>query len=229
MFDVLIVEDDPMVAEINRGYLERAGGFRLVGIAANSADALVLLSAATVALVLLDISMPGMDGLTLLREIRERHSNVDVIMVTASAGSRDVQTALRLGVADYVVKPFTFERFQAALVSYKERTQVLRAGEPLSQKVLDECILLKSGHSRQLPKGVDPKTLKLVQDTIAGSEKEYKTGDLVLLTGLSRVSIKKYLDYLESISCISSSLIYPPMGRPVTVFRWIGGGEENKR
>lgn len=222
MVDVLIVEDDPMVAEINRGYLERTPGFRLAGIASDSATAREHLNGSGISLVLLDITMPGMDGLSFLREIRDSRPGVDVIMVTASNSSPDVQTALRLGIADYIVKPFTFERFQAALTSYLDAARLFRDADYLSQELLDKGILRKSGMSQQMPKGIDGKTLDMIRDTITKSEQEYKTGDLVLLTGLSRVSIKKYLDYLESTSCICRSLVYPPIGRPYSVYRWVG-------
>lgn len=223
MRTVLIVEDDPMVAAINRGYLERTGGFAFGGIAADCDTARAVLAGGDISLVLLDISMPGADGLSLLREIRECYPDVDVIMVTASGSSADIQTALRMGVADYIVKPFSFERFQAALTTYANRARLLERGERLSQEQLDKAILQRPDAPRELPKGVDRTTLGRIRDTISGSRQEYKMGDLVLLTGLSRVSIKKYLDYLESVSCINRSLVYPPMGRPYSVYRWVDG------
>lgn len=224
MHTVLIVEDDPMVAAINQGYLERTSEFRLAGIAYNGEEARAFLASGGISLVLLDIGMPGTDGLSLLREIRDRHPDIDVIMITASAGSKDIQSALRMGVADYIVKPFTRERFQAALVTYAQRASLLKDGAKISQEVLDASVLNRPGSSSQLPKGVDKDTLRRIRDAISEPGREYKMGDLVLLTGLSRVSIKKYLDYLESVNRISRSLVYPPLGRPYSVFRWNASG-----
>lgn len=221
MLNVLIVEDDPMVAMINRSYMEKTGGFQLAGIVSNGMEALEFLRGAQVSLLLLDVFMPGKDGLTLLREVREQHPAVDVIMVTAARSSADIQAALRLGVIDYIVKPFTFERFQAALIAYQERMRLLHSEEELDQTILDQRFFAARSGARSLPKGIDPATLQLVRDSIAKWEGEFSVKDIVPQTGISRVSLKKYLEHLEAAGCVSSGLVHMPVGRPVTMYRWI--------
>ena len=224
MLNVLIVEDDPMVAAINSAYLERTSGFRLAATAPDGAAALAYLREHSAALVLLDVFMPNMDGFALLREIRENHPGVDVIMVTAARSSNDIQKALRLGVMDYIVKPFTFERFQAALIAYAERTRLLASEEEFSQEILDKRIFtsISPVSAQCLPKGIDPVTLERVRKAAGSYTGEFSMQDLSPLVGISRVSLKKYLEYLESISCLASTLVYLPVGRPVTTYRWIG-------
>lgn len=222
MFSVLIVEDDPMVAAINKKYLERTTGVRLAGMVSGGAEAVEFLRTHHVSLVLLDVFMPGMDGFSLLKTIREEHPGVDVIMVTAARASADIQQALRLGVTDYIVKPFTFERFQAALYAYGERARFLQSGEDVSQEILDKRIFAKKSEPLSLPKGIDAVTLARVRDTAASYDGEFRMQDLAPLVGISRVSIKKYLEYLESVSCLTSTLVYLPVGRPVTTYRWCG-------
>ncbi len=222
MLSVLIVEDDPMVAQINKTYLEMTEGFFPAGVVSNGAEALDFLRKTPVSLLLLDVFMPGMDGLSLLRELREKHPSVDVIMVTAARSSADIQAALRLGVIDYIVKPFTLERFQAALIACQERMRLLRAEEELDQEQLDRRIFAKAAMPRAFPKGVDAATLKLVREAVAGYGEEFSVKDIVSLTGLSRVSLKKYLEYLEASGAIRSTLVYMPVGRPVTRYRWLG-------
>lgn len=225
MLNVLIVEDDPMVAQINRSYLERTEGFCLAGIVPNAMAAMDFLDTALVSLVLLDVFMPGMDGLRLLHAIRDKHPSVDVIMVTAARASADIQTALRLGVIDYVVKPFTVERFQAALIAYRERMRLLHAEDELDQDLLDKGILAKdsriAGKNQTLPKGIDKQTLELVREISAGYGKEFSVKEIVPLAGISRVSLKKYLAYLEEKGEIAKRLDYLPIGRPLTRYRWI--------
>lgn len=219
MLTVLIVEDDPMVAAINRKYLEMTEGFALAGVAANGEQALRFLESSEVSLVLLDVFMPKLDGLSLLRDIRERHSTVDVIMVTAARSGADIQTALRLGVIDYIVKPFTLARFQAALLAYKERLRLLDDDGELDQSQLDRRLFIHSEESKGLPKGIDPGTLDLVRQAICGLADDFSVKELVPLTGISRVSLKKYLEHLEAAGEISAALQYLPVGRPVTVYR----------
>lgn len=114
MIRVLIVEDDPMVAEFNKHYLEQIGGFALRGIAASVDEGLKLLEKKEIDLILLDIFMPGLSGLELLSQIRKMGKGVDVIVVSAAADSYSIKKALQYGAVDYLIKPFEFERFREA-------------------------------------------------------------------------------------------------------------------
>ncbi|MDL2207950.1 response regulator [Desulfovibrio sp. OttesenSCG-928-M16] len=221
MLSVLIVEDDPMVAEINKNYLEMTEGFHLAGIVPDGVQALRFLQGASVSLVLLDVFMPHMDGLSLLQEIRERHPAVDVIMVTAARTGADIQKALRLGVMDYIVKPFTLARFQASLFAYQDRLRILREADQLDQDQLDSGIFKTPQITPALPKGVDSATLQLVREVIQNHKTGFSVKDLVPEAGISRVSLKKYLEYLENTGEISSGLVYMPVGRPVTIYRLV--------
>ena len=228
MLNVLIVEVDPMVAQINRTYLEKIEGFTLAGVVHNAVAALDFLDAASVSLLLLDVFMPGgMNGLHLLGNLRQQHPSVDVIMVTATRASADIQAALRMGVIDYVVKPFTAERFQAALIAYRERMRLLRAEEELDQDLLDRGILANSSRAplrpAELPKGIDAQTLRMVREITAGYGGEFSVRDIVPIAGISRVSLTKYLAYLEQKGEIGRRLVYQPVGRPLTLYRVLGG------
>lgn len=222
MLSVLIVEDDPMVAEINRGYLARMEGFYLSGVVSTGKDALAFLAKEPVSLLLLDVFMPGMDGFELLREVRGRCPNVDVIMVTAARAAKDIQSALRLGVIDYIVKPFTYERFEAALVQYQERVRLLLEEEELDQELLDRRIFAKQRRGTCLPKGIEGATLALVRNALLRHGKEFSLKEIAPIVGLSRVSLKKYVEHLESTGNVTSTLVYLPIGRPVTMYRWVG-------
>ena len=137
MIKVLIIEDDPMVAELNRYYLEQVGGFQLVHIASSGAEALDFLNKTKVDLILLDIFMPGINGLEFLARLRKMENEADVIIVSASTDSHSIRKALQYGAVDYLIKPFEYERFYEALTAYKKR-QLLMQNKALSQKDLDK-------------------------------------------------------------------------------------------
>ncbi len=219
MIKVIIVEDDPMVASINSEYLARLDGFSLCASFNTGKACLAYLKTHDDVLVLLDVFMPGLDGLELLQRIRSAHPRVDVIMITADRSSEDIKRALRLGVIDYLMKPFTFERFQTALLSYQERRRLLGSQEELDQSMLDQRIFIRANPAH--PKGVDADTLRIIQDDLAARTESCSIKDLEQSIGLSRVSIKKYLVHLEEIGRVSSSLDYPSVGRPVRKYRWI--------
>ncbi len=219
MIDVLIVEDDPMVAELNKTYLQMVPGFRLVGCAKDGEQALHFLHDNAVSLLLLDVFMPKLNGLELLKHIRTSYPQVDIIMVTAACDSDNIQTALRLGVIDYLVKPFTFERLRTALISYQQRLRLLSTTDTLDQTQLDNRIFSKTQETPKLrPKGIESETLNRVLNMIMQYEGDFAMSDLVPLSNLSRISLKKYIDYLEERGELGSYLTYLSVGRPVRMY-----------
>ncbi|GHF23212.1 response regulator transcription factor [Streptomyces morookaense] len=102
---VLVVDDDPTVAEVVAGYLDRAGF--AVDRAADGPAALERAAAAPPALVVLDLMLPGMDGLEVCRRLRADHGTLPVVMLTARGDEDDRILGLEVGADDYVTKPFS--------------------------------------------------------------------------------------------------------------------------
>lgn len=119
MINVLIVDDDAMVAELNRLYVARVPGFRCSGSASTLSQAGEMINdpQQEIDLVLLDVYMQQDSGLDLLPTIRESGRAIDVIMITSAADAATVQTAMHYGVVDYLIKPFQFPRFEEALTT----------------------------------------------------------------------------------------------------------------
>lgn len=154
MYRVLIVEDDPMVAMINEQYVKKNKQFTVVGTCKDGAAALDFLSSNEVDLLILDVFMPQMDGFETLRQIRKRQIPVDVIMVTAADEREALEEALHLGIVDYLIKPFTFERFRIALEKYIAHVDALKDLDKLNQKSIDFIIDNTKRKSAEIhPKG----------------------------------------------------------------------------
>lgn len=220
MIKVLVVEDDPMVAELNRRYIERIEDFTFCGIVKNGEEALAVLNEKNIDLILLDIFMPNMNGLELLSKIRQQNVSVDVIVVSAARENQSIQMALRNGAVDYLIKPFEFERFQAALVAFKKRLQAIRGETGLSQKDLDQQIFAKIPHKDiELPKGLDRNTIKRVWGHILDRQEEFTAEEMAQYVGLSPVSIRKYLKYFQSMDLLHVEISYGSVGRPVYRYR----------
>ncbi|MBA2630557.1 MAG: response regulator transcription factor [Thermoleophilaceae bacterium] len=101
---ILVVDDEPTITDVVARYLERAG--YATTVAATGPEALRLASETSPGLVVLDVMLPGMDGLEVMRRLRERE-RVSVILLTAKGEHTDRIIGLRLGADDYVVKPFS--------------------------------------------------------------------------------------------------------------------------
>ena len=123
---ILVVDDEPQVISIVKAYLERDG--YEVAVARNGSDALQEFRRAVPDLVVLDVMLPSIDGLDVLREMR-RTSQVPVIMLTARAESEDKLVGLELGADDYVTKPFSPRELNARVKAVLRRSQSVPAGE----------------------------------------------------------------------------------------------------
>lgn len=223
MITVLIVEDDPMVAELNRRYIERVEDFLYCGTVKSGDEALGILSQKKIDLVLLDIFMPNMNGLELLSKIRQHDYNVDVIVVSAARDNQSIQTTLRNGAVDYLIKPFEFERMQTALIAFKKRVQLIKRNSNLSQGDLDQQIFARNVHiDVELPKGLDRNTTKRVWECILEMTDDFTAEELANSVGLSPVSIRKYLKYFQSMDILRAKISYGAVGRPVYKYSCIG-------
>ena len=133
MKEILVVDDEPRIAEICRDYLERAG-FKVI-TASNGADGLSLARSKRPDLVVLDLGLPNMDGLDVTRALR-KHSNVPIVMLTARVDESDKLIGLELGADDYLTKPFSPRELVARVRAVFRRTdmgpgraEVLRVGD----------------------------------------------------------------------------------------------------
>ena len=121
---ILIVEDDATLSSILRGQIEQAG-YR-VFVAADGAAALEILGHTPVDVTLTDVKMPGMSGLELLREIRRRDADADVVAITAHSSVQDAVEAIQCGAADYLEKPVDIRRLRHTLRMLLERRHLRR-------------------------------------------------------------------------------------------------------
>lgn len=229
MIRVLIVEDDPMVAKFNRHYLEQITGFVFAGWAASGAEAEKLLASQEVDLVLLDVYMPHTNGLQLLASLRSEGSTVDVIVISAASDQVSIRQALQLGAVDYLIKPFEFARFQAALTFFQQQYQLMRRDAPLNQEELDRLLGHTSddgqGNRATLPKGLTKGTLQQVWTTISELPlAAFSTDDLSAKLPISRISVRKYLAFLTECGVLSMEASYGAVGRPVYMYRVTADG-----
>lgn len=216
MINVLVVEDDPMVAQLHEHYLSQIKGFELCDMCRNGDEALRLLQSRNYDLLILDVFMPSMDGLQLLAKIRENGFDVDVIIVSAANDKDKIKQALRLGAVDYIIKPFEFERFNLALNNYLKRYHIVEDQDIIEQSELDKTIIRNEKEPVvTLPKGLDKNTLSVVWKCILTFDGMFTTEEVSAKVGISRVSIRKYLEFLKSVRLLKLDLHRGSVGRPV--------------
>ncbi|MEB8210578.1 response regulator [Staphylococcus succinus] len=224
MIHVLIVEDDPMVAQLNKQFIEKIDGYDLVAITHNVSAAITTIEQTHVDLILLDVYMPEQNGLSLLTYIREHHLKIDAILITAASDVDQIQKAFRYGAMDYLIKPFEFERFKKSLLQYKEKLKFYNDNQSVSQSALDNELFNKKSTSSDsngnLPKGLTKGTLQSIVNKVNHSGKmEFSTDEIAEIANISRVSVRKYLKFLADIDVLEETLTYG-IGRPVYLYHF---------
>ena len=216
MYKVLIVEDDPMVAMINEQYIKRNKNFEVVGKCQDGAAALAFLKENEVDLLVLDVYMPHMNGFETLRQIRSEQITVEAIMVTAANDRDSLEEALHLGIVDYLVKPFTFDRFQMALEKYIAQNNALKDIETLNQTSIDHIIDNTRKKSEDLfPKGIQERTLIIIMEYLNSNKGQWFTGDdIAAKVGLTGVTVRRYMNYLAESGRVVGEMNYETGGRP---------------
>lgn len=214
---VYIIEDDPMVLEVNKGFLQRLDGFKLVGEAAEGKPAIEDIHKLQPDLILLDMYLPDLSGLELLRELRLENISSDVIMITAARDAVTIREALRFGAVDYLVKPFRFERFQEALQKFSKNYWKFNTIDKLKQEDIDLWIGSAEKISA-LPKGLNEFTLEQIFVGLKNEEHPLTAEQLAQKVGMARVTVRKYLDYLSVNGKVHIELQYGNIGRPTRYY-----------
>jgi two-component system, CitB family, response regulator len=220
----MIIEDDPMVREINAKFLKKIDGFILYKSVSNLTDAKRFVLEKKPDLILLDVFLPKENGIDFLKWIRSEEIAVDVILITADKTIERVQEALRYGAEDYIIKPFDFERLEEALQQFKERHYVFKKNDVIEQEDLDKLISNTNTNISQdedgYIKGLNKYTYNSVWGEVEKSDYKYFTAEEVAeKIGIARVTVRKYLDYMEKSGKIEMLIEYGKVGRPQHKYR----------
>ena len=223
-YSVLIVEDDPMVSMINEQYVLKGADFNIAGTCRNGNEAIEFLKSNTTDLILLDVYMPLMDGINTLKKIREMKISSEVIMITAANDTTTIENTMHLGVLDYLIKPFAYERFNVALEKFKIKHQLLKGSQVLDQHSLDSLIANnfqdKNENSVNLPKGIQKATLKRIQNFFFDQNQNWQSVDMISEElGISVVTARNYLNYLVTQKIILEDINYSTGGRPSMLYK----------
>jgi response regulator of citrate/malate metabolism len=224
MISVLVVEDDPVAADAHRLYVERVDGFAVAGVVHSAGEARRALGRLDVDLLLLDLYLPDGHGLDVCRALRAAGHTVDVMVVTSARDLAVVRAAVSVGVVQYLLKPFTFATMRDKLERYG-RFLAGVDGEATGQSEVDSLLsTLRGTEAPALPKGMSAPTLDAVVAALkaaAGGLSAAAASDGI---GVSRVTARRYLEYLADNGLAVRSLQYGQVGRPELWYRWRAEG-----
>ncbi len=227
MIGVLIVDDDFMVAKVHAGFVTALDDFEVVGTASTGAQALEEVARLRPDLVLLDVYLPDMTGLEVLRRLRAQGSATDVIVISAARDVDSIRSALHGGVLHYLIKPFDRRTFEARLRDYaalrSELAELDEAGQGDVDRVFGSARGTAARQPPSTPKGIAPETLELVRQTLAAAgQSGLSATECSERTGLARVSARRYLEQLVTVGDADVRQRYGTAGRPERRFTMRG-------
>ncbi|ALV40219.1 hypothetical protein AU252_02730 [Pseudarthrobacter sulfonivorans] len=229
---VLVVEDEPVASAAHAAYVGRMAGFTVAGTAPDGQSALRLLTDLAAAgqpveLVLLDMNLPDLHGLDIARRMRAAGILADIIAITAVREVAIVRSAVAIGVVQYLIKPFTFATFEDKLSSYRLFRQQLASPEAgagrtgASQSEVDQAFAsLRAPSELPLPKGLSVSTLDSVQTYLKQHSESVSATEVMAALGMSRVTARRYLEYLADAGRVSRAPRYGTPGRPENEYGW---------
>ena len=212
---VMIVEDNRAVAALHRRIVDSTAYLKTAHVALNGDHAFAALQTVQPDLVILDLTMSGGDGLSFLRRLRSAELAIDVIVVTASSDRSAVDQVTRLGVVDYLVKPFTPQRLRQSLSAFAIRRHTLTTRSKLCQADVDA--VRASGaprRGRRLPKGLKEATLRAVLAQLGGGDEPLSADEVGERVGVARVTARRYLEYLALRGIVEVTRETSGPGRP---------------
>lgn len=219
MIRTVIVEDDLMVASINSQFARKNPDIQITATFHNGKEALEFLRNNPVDLLLLDLYMPDCTGLELLSSLRQDGNTVDVIMITAANDAAHIQEALHLGIIDYLIKPFRYERFAEALDKYILKHNIMKNGMNFTQEDIDQLLkaapVSKQSRKMELQKGLQRQTLEKINACLQAHPGALLTSEEIASeTGLSKVTVRRYMNFLIEENKVKSHVDYSTGGRP---------------
>lgn len=214
----VIAEDDFRVADIHEKFLKKFEEIEVVGKSLNGDQTLRILQEKNPDLLILDVYMPDMLGSDLLPIIRERFPKVSIIMITAATDKFFIEKALGYGVENYLIKPVNRERFDEVIIDYMKKYSLLSSKHEIDQDYVDLVFgnkkIEKAGKDTGLPKGIDEITLGKVKNVLQIKNHGLSAEEVGNAIGASRITARRYLEYLSSIKEAKAELVYGIVGRP---------------
>lgn len=204
-----------MVAKVIREFVDKVEGFEVVGESRDGKIANGEIQKKQPQLIIMDVYMPDMDGVELLKNLRKESIPVDVIFITAARETDTIIECMRFGAFDYILKPFSYDRFEESLKHYVKFRQLINMKE-CQQADLDTILHGKMPKiaENSLPKGLQQLTLDKIIDFLQSHPIALSADEIAVQSGLSKPTVQRYLKFLNEEGKVTKELTYGTQGRP---------------
>lgn len=221
----LIVEDEPILAELNADFIQRDTKVNVIGIASNLAEAKIMIDKLKPTLILLDNYLPDGKGIDLFEYIINNHLDCYVIFITAASDMDTCSKAIRLGAFDYLIKPLSYQRLKHSLERFELFLYRQSLQKHVNQRRIDELFNLQTkdfvGINRH-SKGIEEITLQKVKDLFMKTDKPLTVDDIVKNAQISKTTARRYLEHCVQTKLLTVELNHGKIGRPERLYKRLG-------
>lgn len=222
VIDVLIVEDENVLALLHAELISKHPRLRLAGIASSLAEAQTLLNQTQPQLILLDNYLPDGKGITLINDPFMTQANCSVIFITAASDMDTCSQAIRNGAFDYILKPISWKRLSQSLERFVQFAEQQRVWKIVDQQNVDSLYQLQAKNYRldNGSKGIEENTLARVQKLFADDDARcFSVDEVVSKTGLSKTTTRRYLEHCVEAGFLTVEMQYGKIGHPRRLYR----------
>ncbi|OON41122.1 response regulator [Izhakiella australiensis] len=224
VINVLIVEDESNLQRLYQELIRSIPWMHLAGCASSLMQAREMIAAHQPGLILLDNYLPDGQGITLLNQPELKRYNCAVIFITAATDMDTCSQAIQGGAFDYILKPISWKRLNHTLKRFMQFYGQQRLWKVVDQQCVDSLYSLQHSNFQgdKESKGIEDNTLQRVIASFQQMpEKTYTIDEIMSVSGLSKTTIRRYLEYAVDNKLLSAEKQYGKVGQPRRVYRWL--------
>ena len=222
---VLIVEDEPILAELNAEFIQRDTKVEVIGIAATLEEAKVMVEKLKPTLILLDNYLPDGKGIELFEYIINNNLDCYVIFITAASDMDTCSKAIRFGAFDYLIKPVSYQRLKHSLERFELFLYRQSLQKHVNQRRIDELFNLQTKDFADInrhSKGIEEITLQKVKDLFMQTDEPQTVDQIVEKANISKTTARRYLEYCVQTKLLMVELNHGKIGRPERLYKRLG-------
>ncbi|WLS96967.1 response regulator [Gilliamella apis] len=222
---VLIVEDEPILAELNAEFIQRDTKVEVIGIAATLEEAKVMVEKLKPILILLDNYLPDGKGIELFEYIINNNLDCYVIFITAASDMDTCSKAIRFGAFDYLIKPVSYQRLKHSLERFELFLYRQSLQKHVNQRRIDELFNLQTKDFVDInrhSKGIEEITLQKVKDLFMQTNEPQTVDQIVEKANISKTTARRYLEYCVQTKLLTVELNHGKIGRPERLYKRLG-------
>ena len=222
---VLIVEDEPILAELNAEFIQRDTKVEVIGIASSLEEAKIMIEKLRPTLILLDNYLPDGKGIELFEHIINNSLNCYVIFITAASDMDTCSKAIRFGAFDYLIKPVSYQRLKHSLERFELFLYRQSLQKHVNQRRIDELFNLQTKDFVDInrhSKGIEEITLQKVKDLFMQTNEPQTVDQIVEKANISKTTARRYLEYCVQTKLLTVELNHGKIGRPERLYKRLG-------